>query len=397
MSGARTLDEAGLVDIRTRVPDIAEDIRYAGSDNFVGAPVDGYRAPRCYLLPEAADALASVERRLRTQAMRLLVFDCYRPARAVRHFVRWAQDLSDERTKAASLSDAGQATTARRLHRTGFRAQPWRDGRPDAAGLFGRPRLRTGGHGNGFRLLRSAGEHRIAIGDGRAATEPAAAEDGDGSGRIQQLFAGVVALHAGVGTCAGAPVRRPDRIATGESSHAQAFGVLLLTAARGWMRHTGTGHARYRRSDGALFGQRPGRIAARDPRWRAGRAARLRHGGPGGATRSDARDQLPAGIGDQAVHGRGDPVAGRGWNARTRRSRAHVAAGAACRDRHDHHPAPAHAYVRTDRLRRRDCRRHDAPVARRRCAAVAVDAEPHVVSRRGRPTATATVATRCWR
>ncbi len=99
LSRANTLDEAGLVDIRTRVSDIAEDIRYAGSDNFVGAPVDGYRAPRCYLLPEAADALASVERGLRTQAMRLLVFDCDRPARAVRHFVRWAQDLSDERTK----------------------------------------------------------------------------------------------------------------------------------------------------------------------------------------------------------------------------------------------------------------------------------------------------------
>jgi len=100
ISGARTMEAAGLVDIRTRVPDIAEDIRYAGSDNFVGAAVDGYRAPRCYLLPEAADALASVERQLRTQAMRLLVFDCYRPARAVRHFVRWAQDLSDDRTKA---------------------------------------------------------------------------------------------------------------------------------------------------------------------------------------------------------------------------------------------------------------------------------------------------------
>lgn len=95
------MERAGLVDIRSRVPDIAEDIRYAGSDNFVGAPVDGYRAPRCYLLPAAADALASVERQLRTQAMRLKVFDCYRPARAVRNFVRWAQDLSDERTKAS--------------------------------------------------------------------------------------------------------------------------------------------------------------------------------------------------------------------------------------------------------------------------------------------------------
>lgn len=100
VSSATTMQKAGLVDIRSRVPDIAEDIRYAGSDNFVGARVDGYRAPRCYLLPAAADALASVERHLRAQGTRLLLFDCYRPARAVRHFVRWAQDLSDVSTKA---------------------------------------------------------------------------------------------------------------------------------------------------------------------------------------------------------------------------------------------------------------------------------------------------------
>jgi D-alanyl-D-alanine dipeptidase len=28
------------------------------------------------------------------------VFDCYRPVRAVAHFVRWAHDLDDQRTKA---------------------------------------------------------------------------------------------------------------------------------------------------------------------------------------------------------------------------------------------------------------------------------------------------------
>jgi D-alanyl-D-alanine dipeptidase len=99
LSEATTMEQAGLVDIRSRVPDIAEDIRYAGSDNFVGTPVDGYGAPRCYLLPRAADALARVERGLRMQGARLLLFDCYRPARAVRHFVRWARDLSDQRTK----------------------------------------------------------------------------------------------------------------------------------------------------------------------------------------------------------------------------------------------------------------------------------------------------------
>ncbi len=99
-SSATTVSAAGLVDIRSRVPDITEDIRYAGPDNFVGTVVDGYGAPRCYLLPPAAMALERVERTLRTQGVRLMLFDCYRPARAVLHFVRWAQDLSDQRTKA---------------------------------------------------------------------------------------------------------------------------------------------------------------------------------------------------------------------------------------------------------------------------------------------------------
>lgn len=101
LSPATTAQQAGLVDIRQLAPDIAEDIKYAGSDNFVGAPVDGYLAPKCMLLKPAAEALARVERDLKAQHQRLKVFDCYRPARAVAHFVRWAGDLSDQRTKPA--------------------------------------------------------------------------------------------------------------------------------------------------------------------------------------------------------------------------------------------------------------------------------------------------------
>lgn len=99
VSGARTFAETGLVDIRTLVPDISQQIRYAGSENFVGVPVEGYGAARCYLLEPAAQALQRVEQSLRQHGFRLRVFDCYRPARAVRHFVRWAADLQDQRTK----------------------------------------------------------------------------------------------------------------------------------------------------------------------------------------------------------------------------------------------------------------------------------------------------------
>lgn len=101
LSAATTMQDAGMVDIRSRVPDIAQDIRYFGSDNFVGAPVDGYQAPRCWLKREAAAALARAEAALRKQHQRLRIFDCYRPARAVAHFVRWLDDPTDLRTKAA--------------------------------------------------------------------------------------------------------------------------------------------------------------------------------------------------------------------------------------------------------------------------------------------------------
>ena len=50
LSTATTMQAAGLVDIRSLVPDIALEMRYAGSDNFTGAPVPGYGAPRCFLL-----------------------------------------------------------------------------------------------------------------------------------------------------------------------------------------------------------------------------------------------------------------------------------------------------------------------------------------------------------
>ncbi|HEY4366988.1 MAG TPA: M15 family metallopeptidase [Steroidobacteraceae bacterium] len=101
ISPASTATAAGMIDMRSLVPDFSVDMRYAGSDNFVGTPVDGYEAPRCFLLRPVAEALQRVELALRKQHMRLRVFDCYRPVRAVRHFVRWASDLEDQRTKSA--------------------------------------------------------------------------------------------------------------------------------------------------------------------------------------------------------------------------------------------------------------------------------------------------------
>ncbi|WP_231118153.1 M15 family metallopeptidase [Lysobacter silvisoli] len=100
-SPARDADEAGMVELRSLVPDLAYDIRYAGSRNFTGRPVAGYLAPRCYLLRPVAEALQRVEASLREQGLSLLIYDCYRPMQAVADFVAWAGDPGEQSTKAA--------------------------------------------------------------------------------------------------------------------------------------------------------------------------------------------------------------------------------------------------------------------------------------------------------
>jgi D-alanyl-D-alanine dipeptidase len=84
-----------LVDATAFAPTLALDLRYATPDNFVGARVDGYEAARCLLSEPAARALAAVQADLAEGGLGLVVFDCYRPQRAVDHFVRWAARPAD--------------------------------------------------------------------------------------------------------------------------------------------------------------------------------------------------------------------------------------------------------------------------------------------------------------
>jgi hypothetical protein len=76
---------AGFVYLRDIAPAIAQDMRYAGYDNFTGHPLPGYSAPECVLRREVAAALASVEADLAPRGLGLKVYDCYtaRPARSL--------------------------------------------------------------------------------------------------------------------------------------------------------------------------------------------------------------------------------------------------------------------------------------------------------------------------
>jgi D-alanyl-D-alanine dipeptidase len=107
---------ADFVDAATVVPGLVVEMRYFGSHNFVGRPIDGYVRPVCLLVRPAAEALAQVGRDLAPNGLALKVFDCYRPARAVAHFVRWARDLAD----VARKSEFYPAVDKRNLFRDGY-------------------------------------------------------------------------------------------------------------------------------------------------------------------------------------------------------------------------------------------------------------------------------------
>jgi D-alanyl-D-alanine dipeptidase len=82
----------GFVYLRDVAPDVRQDMRYAGAHNFIGRPIAGYQAAECVLTARAAQAVGAVQAELSRQGLSLLVWDCYRPARAVRDFLRWTKD-----------------------------------------------------------------------------------------------------------------------------------------------------------------------------------------------------------------------------------------------------------------------------------------------------------------
>ncbi|MEU4112161.1 M15 family metallopeptidase [Streptomyces sp. NPDC027717] len=89
-----------FVALSTVDPTIIQEMRYFTPHNFVGERIDGYQQPICLLTRPAAEALHQAQRQLLRHDYSLKVYDCYRPQRAVDHFVRWAEDLDDETMKA---------------------------------------------------------------------------------------------------------------------------------------------------------------------------------------------------------------------------------------------------------------------------------------------------------
>jgi D-alanyl-D-alanine dipeptidase len=82
---------AGLVDIQRFAPGILTDLVYRTKRNITGRRLPGYCREWALMLRPAARDLARVQRYLRRRGLGLLVLDAYRPARATRALVRWAE------------------------------------------------------------------------------------------------------------------------------------------------------------------------------------------------------------------------------------------------------------------------------------------------------------------
>ncbi|MGX8692082.1 MAG: M15 family metallopeptidase, partial [Eubacteriales bacterium] len=93
------MDSSDFVLLSDYVPGIVQEIRYYSTYNFVGDRIDGYEEPVAILSKEAARALKGVANEANAMGYRLKIFDAYRPARAVRHFVFWGIEDLDLRMK----------------------------------------------------------------------------------------------------------------------------------------------------------------------------------------------------------------------------------------------------------------------------------------------------------
>ena len=88
-------NKSDFAEVSTVIDDAVYDIRYYSPYNFTGNKINGHKAPRAYMTKKALAALAQAAEDLRQQGYRILIWDTYRPQKAVDNFVAWINDPSD--------------------------------------------------------------------------------------------------------------------------------------------------------------------------------------------------------------------------------------------------------------------------------------------------------------
>ena len=93
------MDSSAFVLLSDYVPGIIQEIRYFSTYNFIGDRIDFYEQPCAIITKQAARALRTISNELNVMGYKMKVFDAYRPAGAVRHFVMWGIEDTDIRMK----------------------------------------------------------------------------------------------------------------------------------------------------------------------------------------------------------------------------------------------------------------------------------------------------------
>ncbi|MBN9565247.1 MAG: peptidase M15 [Alphaproteobacteria bacterium] len=82
----------GFAYLHDLFPSMQWDARYAGSQNFIGTSVAGYLEPAVVVSVPLANALAKAQDIFKSHEYEVVIYDSYRPQKAVEHFFRWSQD-----------------------------------------------------------------------------------------------------------------------------------------------------------------------------------------------------------------------------------------------------------------------------------------------------------------
>ena len=90
----------GFVRLCDYVPGLRQELRYATAHNLTGHPLAGYLSPDAVGTVELGDALRRALAAARARGFGLLVYDAYRPQKAVTDFVTWSLQPEDGLTKA---------------------------------------------------------------------------------------------------------------------------------------------------------------------------------------------------------------------------------------------------------------------------------------------------------
>jgi D-alanyl-D-alanine dipeptidase len=98
-----------LVFVDDIVSGVRWDAKYATWDNFTGKPVEGYLVNRIAGTRALCEALESARDLAASLGFGLLLWDGYRPQRAVDAFLRWSRQPEDGRTKRRHYPNIGRA------------------------------------------------------------------------------------------------------------------------------------------------------------------------------------------------------------------------------------------------------------------------------------------------